>query len=218
VRTSAPAFRQPWIKVCGVRTEVDLEACAAAGATHVGINTWPGSVRCVAPTAARALTARARLLGLSPVLLHVEGSALSMCDALCLKPDYLQTRVKPPRPLALELSDAGVGVIESRPASDPELLAPSWGQVLLLDTPSARAEGGTGQTFDWKCATSAPRPFVLAGGLGPDNVAEAIAAAKPGGVDAASRLESSPGLKDPARIRDFCQAARSAFTEMRHDL
>lgn len=213
-----PSQRQPWIKVCGIRSEADVEACAEAGATHVGINTWPGSVRCVAPTAARQLATCARRLGLSPVLLHVEGSELSMRDALCLKPDYLQTRARPPRALASELSVAGVVLIESRPASDPELLAPSWGQVLLLDTPSVDAEGGTGHAFDWSLAGSAPRPFVMAGGLGPDNVAEAIATARPEGVDAASRLESSPGIKDPARIRDFCRAARRAFTEIHHEL
>jgi|WetSurMetagenome_2_1015567.scaffolds.fasta_scaffold68748_3 phosphoribosylanthranilate isomerase len=215
---AVPSPCQPWIKVCGVRNEGDLEACAAAGATHVGINTWPGSVRCVSPAVARELATCARRLGLSPVLLHVEGSSLSMRDALCLKPDYLQTRVKPPRDLSAELSAAGVGLIESRPASDPELLAPSWGQVLLLDTPSVSAEGGTGRTFDWSLSRSAPRPFVMAGGLGPDNVAEAIAAATPQGVDAASRLECSPGIKDPALIRDFCQAARRAFTEIHHEL
>jgi phosphoribosylanthranilate isomerase len=215
---AAPSYRHPWIKVCGVRSEAEVEACAQAGATHVGINTWPGSVRCVAPARARELAAHARRSGLSPVLLHVQGSSLSMRDALSLRPDFLQTRARPPVSLASELSSAGVGLIESRPASDPELLAPSWGQVLLLDTPSPGSEGGTGRTFDWSLAAAAPRPFVLAGGLAPENVADAIAAARPAGVDAASGLESSPGVKDPARVRDFCQAARHAFSEVRHEL
>jgi phosphoribosylanthranilate isomerase len=206
--------RQPWIKVCGVRTPADVDACAAAGATHVGINTWPGSPRSVVPRTARELVSYARSAGLSPVLLCVSGSALTPQDALELGPDFLQARAKPIPSLAAELAAAGVALVESRPADGPELSAPSWGQVLLLDTPSFDAEGGTGHTFEWTRASSAPRPFILAGGLGPDNVAEAIAAAMPEGVDAASRLESSPGVKDPARIRDFCQAARRAFLEI----
>ncbi len=213
---ATPSPHHPWIKVCGVRTAADVEACAESGATHVGINTWPGSVRCVSPAAARELAACARRHGLSPVLLHVEGSALSMRDALCLRPDYLQTRRRPHGDLASELDAAGVSLLESRPASDPELLAPTWGQVLLLDTPSPGSEGGSGRTFDWSLAASAPRPFVLAGGLEPGNVSEAIAATRASGVDAASGLESSPGVKDPARIRAFCEAARTAFEEIRH--
>lgn len=207
--------RHPWIKVCGVRTEADLEACADAGATHVGINTWPGSPRSVAPETAGRLIGEARRLGLSPVLLHVPGSALPQDAALRLRPDFLQTRHRPSPTLATALAEEGVALIESRLAMESEIPPPPWGHVLLLDTPSPDAEGGSGRPFDWALATTAPRPFVLAGGLGPQNVAEAIAAARPAGVDAASRLESSPGAKDAARIRAFCTAARAAFEEIR---
>jgi phosphoribosylanthranilate isomerase len=215
---AVPSPRQPWIKVCGVRSEADLEACAAAGATHVGINTWPGSPRCATPGAARDLVFHARRVGLSPVLLYVYGSALTPQDALDLLPDFLQTRVRPEASLAAELAAAGVALIESRTAGGAGLSAPPWGQVLLLDTPSLSAEGGTGRTFDWALTASAPRPFVLAGGLGPDNVGEAIASTRTAGVDSASGLESSPGVKDPARVLAFCRAARAGFEEILHAL
>ena len=218
MRAGLPAADRPWIKVCGVRSEADLEACASAGATHVGLNLWPVSPRQVAPPVARRLVACARRLGLSPVVVYVPGSALSLRDASDLRPDYVQSRVKPDPASASELSAAGVEIIESRPASAGALTAAPWGRVLLLDTPAEGAEGGTGTTFDWALASAAPRPFILAGGLGPLNVAEAIASARPAGVDAASRLESSPGVKDPERIRAFCRAARAAFEEIHHAL
>ncbi|MEN8041771.1 MAG: phosphoribosylanthranilate isomerase, partial [Actinomycetota bacterium] len=78
----------------------------------------------------------------------------------------------------------------------------------LFDTGSAAQHGGTGIVFDWSLIPEPGRPFVLAGGLGPDNIAEAISAVEPFGVDASSRLESAPGVKDPSRIVDFIEEAK----------
>jgi phosphoribosylanthranilate isomerase len=72
---------------------------------------------------------------------------------------------------------------------------------------------GTGKTFDWSLAAGLPELIVLAGGLDGGNVRTAIAAARPWGVDACSRLESSPGEKDPAKVRAFVTAAKEAFAE-----
>ena len=218
MKNRLPTAARPWIKVCGVRSLADLEACASAGATHVGINTWPNTPRFVPPKAAASLVEQARRLGLESVLLYVPGCALKMEAALRLHPDFLQTRERPSAALAASLADAGVSLIESRPASRGALPALSWGDVLLLDTPASRAEGGTGRTFRWDLCAGAPRPFLLAGGLDRHNVGAAIREACPAGVDAASGLESSPGVKDPERIRAFCAAARGAFQEIAHAL
>ena len=82
----------------------------------------------------------------------------------------------------------------------------------LLDAFSPAARGGTGETFDWALAVEAQKlgkPVFLAGGLTPENVAAAVRQVRPFGVDVASGVESSPGKKDPARMRAFIQAVRS---------
>lgn len=210
---SLPSFARPWIKVCGARNVADLESCASAGATHVGINTWPGSPRAVSPQAAAILLQHARRLGIATVLLHLPGSKLTLLSALRLRPSFLQVREAPAPTVRAKLASEGIGLVESRATQRFCAPALSWGHVLLLDASLPGTPGGAGVAFDWTLAAMAPRPFVLAGGLGPDNVAAAIAACRPAGVDAASRLESRPGQKDPARIRDYCAAARDAFKD-----
>jgi phosphoribosylanthranilate isomerase len=92
--------------------------------------------------------------------------------------------------------------------------------AVLLDTRTASASGGTGRTFDWNrahdviAAEAGKLRIVLAGGLTPDNVAEAIRTLRPWGVDVASGVEFGPGRKDPARVRAFIRAARVAFAEI----
>ncbi len=92
--------------------------------------------------------------------------------------------------------------------------------AVLLDTRTAKASGGTGIAFDWErardvlAAESGKLRIILAGGLNPANVAEAIRTLRPWGVDVASGVESFPGRKDPARVRAFIVAARAAFAEI----
>ena len=80
---------------------------------------------------------------------------------------------------------------------------------MLLDTPGGPLPGGTGKTFDWNLARCVQVRVIIAGGLDETNVREAIMAARPWGVDACSRLESSPGRKNARKVRDFIQAALS---------
>jgi phosphoribosylanthranilate isomerase len=88
---------------------------------------------------------------------------------------------------------------------------PRPGELLLLDTADATRPGGTGRSFPWEHAATlaATRAVMLAGGLGPDNVAAALERVRPYGVDAASRLESAPGIKDPGLVRRFVAAVRA---------
>jgi phosphoribosylanthranilate isomerase len=101
-------------------------------------------------------------------------------------------------------------VIKAFPGGDPELAkAPSYGaDVVMLDS----ASPGSGQVFDWSLAEGAPSGLriLLAGGLTPDNVAEAIERVRPWGVDVASGVESSPGVKDASKVRRFIRAAMDA--------
>ncbi len=94
--------------------------------------------------------------------------------------------------------------------------------AVLLDAHSPAAYGGTGQIFDWNMVRDQRDqllglPLILAGGLTPDNVAEAIATAEPDAVDVASGVESSPGKKDPAKVRDFVAAAKEAFARLERE-
>jgi phosphoribosylanthranilate isomerase len=97
---------------------------------------------------------------------------------------------------------AGPGLKESMNASAAE--------AFLIDTPVGAQRGGTGRSFDWSLVQALPGKIVLAGGLGPDNVAEAVRQVRPWGVDACSRLESEPGRKDAAKVRALIQAVREA--------
>jgi phosphoribosylanthranilate isomerase len=107
-------------------------------------------------------------------------------------------------------------VIKVFPGGDPELArAPGYGaDVVMLDS----ASPGSGQVFDWSLAEGAPSGLriLLAGGLTPDNVAEAIERVRPWGVDVASGTESAPGVKDPTLVRRFIQAAHEAEPEDYH--
>jgi phosphoribosylanthranilate isomerase len=112
---------------------------------------------------------------------------------------YVSVRV----PLVIKAFVAG----DSRLERAEEYGAP----IILLDAPSP----GSGKVFDWRLAEGAPRGrrLVLAGGLDPTNVAEAIRTVHPWGVDVSSGVEASPGRKDPSKIRAFVQAARAAEPE-----
>lgn len=80
---------------------------------------------------------------------------------------------------------------------------------ILLDTSvKGGGSGGTGKTFDWKIAADLKIPVIMAGGLTPKNVAKAVQAAKPWGVDIASGVESSPGIKDPEKVKAFIRNAK----------
>ncbi len=94
-----------------------------------------------------------------------------------------------------------------------------WLQALVLDTHHPTLGGGTGQTSDWNFASelvqSLPCPVVLAGGLTPQNVGEAIGRVMPWGVDVSSGVERSPGIKDGYLVKRFCEAARIAFEKIK---
>ena len=83
-------------------------------------------------------------------------------------------------------------------------------EAVLVDTPSERLHGGTGEAWNWAAARDLGPRIILAGGLDDTNVATAIEAARPWGVDACSRLESAPGRKDHAKVRRFVKAALNA--------
>lgn len=198
------------IKMCGMTSVADAVVAVEAGADAIGLIFWPGSKRAVDIAAAQAIT---RAL---PPLVSVVGVFVdetpdrvrTVADAVGLSAVQLHGReqvaewARFPRPVlkAMALEDY---------ADSPWKTARA---AILVDAHDPVTVGGTGRTVDWAVARAiaASRPLVLAGGLRPDNVAEAVATVAPWGVDVASGVERSPGIKDHALVRAFVQAVRAA--------
>ena len=199
------------VKICGVTRREDLDAVVGAGADFVGINLWPGSPRRVAPATARELREAASRTATHPVALVVDPTRDDLARAGDLGFTIIQIH-GPYDPSHLPSGARVVRAVEISNASDLERAESAPEEILLLDARVPGRRGGTGTTFDWSLAARlAPRRRVLlAGGLTPENVGDAIRTARPWGVDTASGVEASPGVKDPAKVRAFVAAARAA--------
>ena len=196
-----------WVKVCGLSREGDVAAAVEAGADAIGFVMAPGSPRRVTEASARELVRTAPVLA---VLVTVDLAPRALLAAVehtgagGVQPHGLHRRES-----AARAQQEGLFVLHPlaiRTAVDVGEVAE--GQTPLLDTYRAGTHGGTGEAFDWTVIGQLDRPYVLAGGLGPDNVSEAIRRLDPWGVDASSGLESSPGVKDPELIRTFVERAK----------
>ncbi len=207
------------VKICGLTNLEDALAAVKAGADLLGFIFYRASPRYIAPVDCARLVADLRRQGCAATLVGVfvnetadqMTTILDQCqlDLAQLSGDEM------PRTLA-SLGQRAYKAL--RPASKPEMeadiqryLARSQPPAWLIDAYRPGAYGGTGQLASWDLASSlaARAPVLLAGGLNPDNVSEAITQVWPWGVDVASGVESSPGRKDPAKITAFIQAVRS---------
>lgn len=225
------------VKICGITRVEDAVMAAEAGADALGLMFYPDSLRHVGLGAAAALTAAVPVgvawvgVFVNPTTAEV-AAALRECglDALQFHgeetPGFLASlerhRLAGGRPpLALD-SHARFLPGVRRPAfikafrvRDRAVLStlPEYSTELwLLDSYVPGQRGGTGAAFNWELACAAKslgRPILLAGGLTPENVAEAVRTVRPFGVDVSSGVESAPGRKDPAKVRAFIQAARA---------
>jgi phosphoribosylanthranilate isomerase len=202
------------IKICGVTTPEDAALAAAAGADAIGVNLWPGSKRYVAPERAGAVLA-AVPAGILKVGVFVDATAeevsstverLSL-DRAQLHGDELAADFAGFDPARL------IRVVRVRDEGSFAAEA-GWQPALWLYDAFVEGFGGGGQPAPWpSIARRARRPFLLAGGLTPQNVAAGIAAVRPDGVDVASGVELRPGVKDPDKVARFVAAARNAGTE-----
>lgn len=209
------------IKICGLNTPETLDAAVSAGADMIGFVFFEKSPRHISYDQARALGSelgnRAQKVALSVDADDAQLSAI----VEALHPDYLQLHghETPERVQAVK-NRFGVKVIKVLPvgeAADLEAvpLYEKTADFLLFDTkPPKQAilPGGNGISFDWTllAGLSARLPYMLSGGLNPDNVAKALAMTGAWGVDVSSGVETAPGRKDPALIRRFIAAARAA--------
>lgn len=202
-----------WIKICGISSPADAELAVTLGADALGLNFVPGSKRYLTLDDAERVLAPVR--GKVELVAVVAGLARPALEELQsrLRLDWLQLHGSEPPEALLELSHAYKAVGIEEPA-DVAHARSFPGQRLLVDKKAPGELGGTGRVFDWALVTelSRERELVLAGGLTPDNVAEAIERVAPFGVDVASGVER-PGLpreKDPERLSAFIARARRA--------
>jgi phosphoribosylanthranilate isomerase len=206
------------IKICGLSTPDSIEAAIHQGASHIGLVHYAPSPRHVTLAQARALrdqaTGRAKV-----VLLLVNAAPPDTVAALAaVLPDIVQFHGKESAEwLAAVKANSPIEVWKAIGLKDADTLARSARYAgaadrLLFDSPAQALPGGTGTRFDWGLLKGAalPLPWGLAGGLDPDNVADAIAATGAPLVDVSSGVESAPGVKDVDRISAFCQAVRNA--------
>lgn len=215
------------VKICGVTTADDARMIADSGADAIGLNFYPKSPRYVDdPTAGQIVSAlpsqirrigvfvnepvaemrrRAEQLGLDAIQLHGDEAAELLNDLEGL------TVIR-----AFRVADS-LAPIEQFVGSTQE--ASQHLAMLLVDSRSRGQYGGTGETADWKLLarhSDHPHwpPLALAGGLTPENVAEAIRQVRPAAVDTASGVESSPGRKAPQQVQRFVENAKAALAEI----
>ena len=202
------------VKICGVTNVADAALAVQCGADLIGLNFYPPSPRCISLQSALEIRAvippevwcvgvfvnaeRAQVaslverLGLHAVQFHGDETAADLQEWAC--PVIKALRVRADEPL------------------------PDWEQYtadyLLLDTHKSGRYGGTGEIFAWQRATALPRAcrnrLIVAGGLTPENVAAAVRAVRPWAVDVAGGVESTPGRKDPEKVRAFITNAKTA--------
>ncbi|MCW1918436.1 phosphoribosylanthranilate isomerase [Rhodobacter sp. KR11] len=209
------------VKICGLRTLADVQAVAQAGAAYAGFNFFPKSPRYVTPGQARDL-ALAAPVGLAKVALVVDALD-EMLDALVetVPLDMLQLHGhETPDRVAEVRARYGLPVMKVLGVADESDLAAIFdhsvvADQLLIDAKAPKGAvlpGGNGVAFDWRLIAGRRwlRPWMLAGGLTPDNVAEAIRLTGATQVDVASGVESAPGQKDPGRIAAFVRSAEAA--------
>jgi len=182
------------------------------GADALGFIFYPQSPRKVAPTAALAIIAQLPPL-VTTVGVFVDEDAAAVRElAARVGLDWVQLHGQESPEYCRSLGRRVIKGFRIRDQHSLTALAAYRGaaQALLLDTYKKGQIGGTGETFDWALAREAQTfgPIILAGGLNPENVAQAIAAAQPQAVDVASGVESAPGKKDPEKLKRFFAAVR----------
>jgi phosphoribosylanthranilate isomerase len=213
-----------FVKVCGIQSFEEASVALGCGATALGflIGLTHKAEDGIEEAAARAIVGRLPAEAEAVLVTHLRDpervaelavsvgtGTIQVHDAMAI-PDLRRLRVLAP----------GARLLKAVHVTGEDALGRALGyaavaDALVLDTRTADRLGGTGRTHDWTIsarivAAVAPLPVYLAGGLRPENVAEAIARVRPAGVDVNSGVEDASGHKDPARMRDFVARARAA--------
>ena len=203
------------VKICGITNWGDAKVCVDAGASALGFNFYAPSARSVSPAAAweiiRRLPPFVEAVG---VFVNWQPEAVSsLARALRLHAVQLHGHESASDVKTLAAQMSVIKAVQVKSGFRAESLKKfSAASAILLDGFREGLHGGTGATVDWKLAAEAASHanIILAGGLTPENVAEAISAARPYAVDVASGVESKPGKKDAQLVRAFISTVASA--------
>lgn len=217
-RTTDNGQRAIQVKICGLTRPDEAVACAEAGADAVGLVFFPKSPRHVSLDRAREISS-----ALAPAVARVGvfvdfdfGGVKETAEACGLTGVQLHGRETPK--MVERLRAQGLVVIKALFANR----APNFAAAVqyapsafLAECAGGKLPGGNAMAWDWGTAKALGQshPLVLAGGLDPDNVGQAIAAAAPAAVDVSSGVEASPGRKDPEKVRRFIDAVRGSHLE-----
>jgi phosphoribosylanthranilate isomerase len=195
------------VKICGITRVEDAKLAVSLGATAIGFIFWPASPRAIAPRQARsivdALPASVTTVG---VFVNASQDEIeTAADAANVSAVQLHGDETPD--LARSLSRRVIKAVAL--GEDAEQVVGDWaGTMVLLDAHDPARRGGTGRVIDWDRAASIARTrdVILAGGLGPANVVDAVTRVRPAGIDVSSGVESSPGVKDHEKLRALFEA------------
>jgi phosphoribosylanthranilate isomerase len=208
------------VKICGLSTRETLDAALAAGADMVGFVFFPPSPRHLSLEIARDLGRQAKGRA-AKVALSVDADDATLENIVeSLQPDLLQLHGKETTARVRDIkAKFGLPVMKVIAVETPADLAilPGYADVadrILFDARApgdATRPGGLGAVFDWGLLAKLELdlPYLVSGGLNADNVAEALAVTRAGGVDVSSGVERAPGIKDPEMIQRFVRAARA---------
>ncbi|SFC44853.1 phosphoribosylanthranilate isomerase [Marinospirillum celere] len=204
--TSCPVQARTRVKICGLTRRDDVQAAVKAGADALGFVFYPPSPRSVTPEQAADLLAEVPPFVVS-VGLFVNPDPVQLQHLLKQLPlDLLQFHGDESEEFCVQFQRPYIKALRMKPELDPVKEAAKWPSAkgFLLDAYQAGVPGGTGERFDWqRFPSSDERPWILAGGLTPDNLVEALQITQPYAVDVSGGVEASRGIKCPMKIKEF---------------
>jgi len=207
------------VKICGITKLEDAKLCAELGAHAIGLNFYEASSRCITPFAASELIRRLPPF-VAPVGIFVNWTPapiIALCKALRLAAAQLHGDETPQ---VVEAVSRRLPVIKAlglgQGSTAPDFSRYRSAAAFLLDSATTGQYGGSGTTGNWHLARTAAQSqrIILAGGLTPENVGEAIRIVRPYAVDVTSGVEARPGKKDPAKLRSFFDEVARASREI----
>lgn len=194
------------VKICGLTREEDIDIAVAAGADALGFVLWPGSGRAVDPDRLARLAARVPAF-VTRVGLFVDQDP-DFVRRCAVHLDLIQYHGDESPEACGHAPRAWIKALRMREGIDLHDAAEAYGdaRALLLDAYRPGVPGGTGETFDWsRIPANLAKPVILAGGLTPVNVGEAVRCVRPFAVDVSGGVEATRGVKDPAKLRAFIE-------------
>ena len=211
MKSSPAELYRPQVKICGLTSVDEASACAELGADAVGCVFFPKSPRHLSDEMARDICS-----ALPPEVAKVGVFVNESCDYVMQKVDRcgltaVQLHGRESPQLVNKILKQNIPVIKALFAAGIPALSDVRkyrASAFLLECGAGVLPGGTALTWDWRQARQVSRiyPVILAGGLSPDNVAQAVAACHPAAVDVSSGVEKAPGIKDLEKVKAFLEA------------